>query len=308
MEREVGTSDTRKQVTRIRSLWLILLLPAGLSLLPAQQSGPAWLEVARAERLMDRSEYGLAIQTLRWALVAAPNDPHALFGLGRAYRAIGDLDVAVDYFTRTLDHSERFVVPDERLLVRYELAAIHRERRDFARYQHELLAILADDPIPDDRAIPGVERQLAAQGIDRFLVLYRLPESGSTAARGMLGELFVGLGQYRSAAQHASLAVLQTMTTVIEAAIRRDPTYQFSTISDLMGRIGRYPEVQAYLDQSRLNQDLYYLAAAFWGEQQQVARSIWQSLATIDPDGEWGVRAVRQLADPQPEPLLVPTR
>ena len=291
---------------RIHVLWLILLVSALPRLLPAQQTGSAWLEVARAERLMDRSEYGLAIQTLRSALAVSPNDPHALFSLGRAYRAVGDLDVAVDYLARALEHSDRFVVHDERLLVRYELAAIHSARRDLARYQHELLAILADDPVPDDRAIPNVERVLAGQGIDRFLVLYRLSESGSTAARGMLAELFVGLGQYRAAAQHASLAVLQTMTTVIEAAIIRDPTYEFSTIPDLVGRIGRYPEIQSYLRGSRLNTDLYYLAAAFWGEQQHVARSLWELLAAIDPDGEFGARAVRQLVDPRTEPLLVP--
>ena len=308
MQIDRGASDTEKQVMERQPLLLILLLFGGLSVLTAQQPRPAWLEVARAEHLMDRMEYGLAIQTLRSALAVAPDDPHALAALGRAYRAVGDFDVASEYFTFALEHHEAFTGRGDRLMVRYELASIHRERADYSRYEHELSAIVREDPIPDGRAIPNGHQAIRDVGIDRFLVLYRLPESGSTAARGMLAELLVGLGRYRAAADHATFAVLQSMTTVIDAAIRRDPTFQFTTIADLMRRVRRYPEVQSYLRDSRLDQDLYHLAAALWGEQDRGALSVWQALATIDPGGEWGARAVRQLADPQLEPLLVPLR
>ncbi len=274
----------------------------------AQSVEPAWLAIARADRLIDQGEFGGAIRAFRRALDLSPDDPAALYGLGRAYRAVGDLDVAEDYFRRALDHQERFEVADTRLLVRYEIAALYRIRRDFARYEQELVSLVEDDPVTVDLTGVSAQRTLADHGLDRFLVLYRLPESGATAARGMLAELLVGLGRYHAAAEHATVAVLQAMTTVIEAVIRRDPTFEFAAVVDVMERASRYPELREYLEESRLFRDLYYLAAALWGERNRAAFELWRVLPEIDPDGAWGDRAGRQLADPHPEPLLVPTR
>ncbi len=257
---------------------------------------------------MGQGEFGSAIRTLRIALELSPDDPDALYGLGRAYRAVGDLEIAEDYFRRALEHQGRFEIGDTHLLVRYELAALHRIRRDFARYEQELLRLVDDDPLPDELAGITVQRTLAERGLDRFLVLYRLPESGATAARGMVAELFVGLGRYYGASGHAAVAVLQSMTTVIDAVIRRDPTYEFSTVVDVMERARRYPQIREYLEESRLFRDLYYLGAAYWGERDRTALDLWRVLAQIDPLGAWGERAARQLVDPRPEPLLVPTR
>ncbi len=274
----------------------------------ADPAEPAWLAIARAGRLMDQGEFGGAIRTFRRALDLSPENPMALYGLGRAYRAVGDLDVAEDYFRRSLDHQERFEVADTRLLVRYEIAALHRIRRDFARYEHELMRLVEDDPATDELADVNPQRALAEHGLDRFLVLYRLTESGGTVARGMLAELLVGLGRYYAATGHATVAVLQSMTTVIEAVIRRDPTFEFSTVIDVMTHAARHPEIREYVEDSRLFRDLYYLAASLWGERDRGAFEVWRVLSEIDRDGAWGERARRQLADPQPEPLLVPTR
>ena len=293
------------------ALFLVILLSLVGAPEPAsaQNGEPAWLVVKRAERLMDAGEFGLAIRSFRLALDLSPNDPDALYGLGRAYKAINDLVVAEDYLSRALGRRDAFAVPETALLVRYELADIHRTRRDFARYEQELAAIVAADPIPDDALIPDdPHRVLREQGLDRFLVLYRLPESGSTDARSRLAELLVGFGRYDVAAMHASVAVLQSFTTLIDAARDRDPTYEFSTIVGLMERADSYPEAREYLERSTLYHDLYYLAAALWAETRDGALPVWRLLARIDPEGQWGVRAARQLERPRVEPLLVPRR
>lgn len=290
-------------------LIILLFLVGGSGTVRAQTDEPAWLVVRRAERLMDAGEFGLAIRSLRLALELAPNDPDALFGLGRAYKAIGDFVVAEDYLSRALDNRTGFEEPGSAFLVRYERAEIHRARRDLARYEEELAAIVTEDPIPEDALIPAdPHRVVREQGLDRFLVLYRLPESGSTDARGLLAELLVGLGRYDSAAMHASVAVLQAFTTLIDAARDRDPTYEFSTIDELLERTAVYPEARAYLDSASLHHDLYFLAAAYWAETRDGALPVWRTLARIDPDGAWGARAARQLERPRVEPLLVPSR
>jgi tetratricopeptide (TPR) repeat protein len=274
-----------------------------------RRENPGWLIVERAERLLDEGEFGLAIQAYRRALQLSPGDPEAHFGLGRAYKAIGDYQVAEEHLQDALRAQADFTVADRVFLVRYERADIYRTRRDFARYERELVRIIADDPPPDEIIIPSdAHEALAEQGLDRFLVLYRLPESGSTRARGMLAELLVGLGRYDEAAENATIAVLQAFTTLIGAEIRRDPTYEFTTVAELLERTRRSRPTRDYLEQSTIFHDLYYLAGAYWGERDRTAIDVWQLLTRIDAEGTWGARATRRLADPQPEPLIVPTR
>ncbi|MFW5745189.1 MAG: tetratricopeptide repeat protein [Spirochaetota bacterium] len=292
-----------------RAATILLLILRGAMPALSQETEPPWLVAERAERLLAEREFGLAIQSFRHALQLSPRDPDVLFGLGRAYKAIGDQTVALDYFARALDHRGEFDVPDTALLVRYERAEVYRARRDFARYESELFEIVADDPVPEDALPPDdIHLDLEARGLDRLLVLYRLPESGSTRARGMLAELLVGLGRYAGAAEQGAIAVLQSFTTLIDAALQRDPTYEFTTVADLWERIARLPEVERYLETSALPHDLYYLAAAYWGEGNSTALEVWRTLARIDADGRFGARALRQLDDPTVEPLIVPAR
>lgn len=292
-----------------RALVILLLLVGRVVSLAAQTPEPSWLTVKRAERLMEAGEFGIAIQSFRTALNLSTNDPVALFGLARAYKAIGDLSVAEDYLAQALRHRERFEVPEYALLVRYERADLYRTRRDFVRYEEELFTIIAEDAIPEDALIPDdLSRVLLDQSLDRMLVLYRLGESGATDARSQLAELLVGLGRYDAAAEQGAVAILQAFTTIIDAARRRDPTYEFSTSEALLRRARDYPEVVDYLERSSLFHDLYFTAAAYWGEGREPAMDLWRLLATFDTDGPWGARARRQMANPRTEPLVVPTR
>lgn len=288
---------------------ILLLILRGTTLLPSQETEPAWLVAERAERLMVEREFGLAIQSFRQALRLSPGDADVRFGLGRAYKAIGELTVALDYLERALERRGAFEIPETALLVRYERADVFRAQRDFARYEAELFRIVAEDPLPEDALLPDdLNLVLADRGLDRLLVLYRLPESGATRARGMLAELLVGLGRYAAATEQAAIAVLQSLTTLVDVALDRDPTYEFATVAGLWERVRRYPEVERYLETSELPHDLYYLGAAYWGEGDTTAFDLWRTLTVIDADGRWGARAARQLDDPRVEPLIVPTR
>lgn len=292
---------------------LILLLLLGAGTLTAQEE-PVWLQIERAERLIDAGEFGLAIQAFRRALQLSPDDPRAYYGLGIAYKAIGDFTVATEYLTFALEHRADFPVPSEALLVRYERAEIFRNRLDLQRYEAELLQIIAEDPPPPEAILPDEPAQMiATDGLDRFLVLFRFAESGSTRARGMLAELLVGLGRYAAAAEQAAFAVLQQLTTIIDGVIDRDPTYEFRTIDELLSRAERFPETRDYLEEALLFHDLYYLAAAYLGDgKTSAAVGIWTTVerhgAPWASGSEWAGRASRQIAAPRVEPLLVPPR
>ncbi len=278
--------------------------------LSAQQVAPAWLLVARADRLIESSEIGLAIRTLRQALELEPNSPEANFALGRAYAATGipgDIAVAHEYFARALEHRDRFTVPDRATLVRYARSDLYRLTRDFARYEQELLRILNEAPLPDDVLLPANPgRQIAAQGLDRTMILYRANEDGATDARGRLAALFVGLGRYEDAAAAAAIAVVQGITTLVDGVLARDALFEYSTFEALLDHARRYEETRRYIEQTTLFRDLYYLAAAWLGGGEHAAAALWQRIAAIPEAGTFATRAAVQARDPQPEPLLVP--
>ena len=288
---------------------LIFIVATGAPL-SAQQVAPAWLLVARADRLLESSEIGLAIRTLRQALELEPDSPEANFALGRAYAATGipgDFAVADDYFARALAHRDRFTVPDNAILVRYARADLYRMTRDFARYERELLLIIDEAPLPDDVLLPvGLSRRIATQGIDRTMILYRADEDGATDARGRLATLFVGLGRYDDAATNAAVSVVQAITTLVDGVLARDPLFEYTTLEALLDRARRYEETRRHIDRTTLFRDLYYLAAAWLGSGERSAVTLWQRIAAIPEAGTFATRASVQARDPQPEPLLVP--
>jgi hypothetical protein len=146
-------------------------------------------------------------------------------------------------------------------------------------------------------------------GLDRTLVLYRLPEDGGTLARGEFSELLNGLGRYAAAADHALVASVQRLSTLVEALIERDPSFEFSTVVSAVASGTLYPETRAYLADGFLYRDLYYLASAVWSEgNRQSATAIWDVLVQFPDAGTYADRARAQLSDPRPEPLLVPPR
>lgn len=286
----------------------MLVLLAGIMLggaAAAQTTEPAWLVIERADRLAADGAFGRAMQLYRRALDLDPGNPEAHFGLGRAFKAVGDYPVAEDHLQIALGAAERFAVPDSIFEIHYELAELYRVQRRFAEYETTLAGIIE---LTETDADPVVLRGvLDAQGLDRLLVLYRLPEDGATRARGDLAELLVGLGRYPAAAQLALVAAVQQLSTVIDAVLRRDPEYTFASIAGAEAAGQSYRETREYLSQTLLHRDLYYLAAALYAEgNSQLARVIWRILADLPQAGEMGVRARIQLADPRVEPLIIP--
>ena len=284
---------------------------------------PAWLLVERAEQDIERGEIGSAIRLLRQSLDRDSQNPLAHFLLGQAYAATGipsDFTIALDHLDRSLALRSRFAAPGRALLVRYEKASIHWTQRDLARYEVELRSILAESPISDELLLPPNMRDaFADEGIDGMLVLYRIPMDGATRARGMLAEFLIGMGQYAEAGDHAGLAVIQSLTALIEGVRERDPLFEFKTVDELLTAASDYRETARFVRETTLFHDVYYLAAAFYaGGNERVAFDLWGLLAATraaDQRGlrslggtDWRTRARVQIEDPAPEPPLIPRR
>jgi tetratricopeptide (TPR) repeat protein len=284
---------------------------------------PAWLLVERAEVHLEQGELGSAIRLLRRSIERDSQNPLAHYLLGQAYAATnvpGDLRIALDHLDRALALRSRFLAPGRALLVRYEKASIYSTQRDFAQYEAELRSILAESPVPEELLVPpDMLDAFHAEGINGMLVLYRVPVDGATRARGMLAEFLMGMGRYAEAGDLAGLAVIQSLTALIEGVRERDPLFTFETVEGLLSKAAEYPETSRFVRETTLFHDVYYLAAAFYADRNEPAAvDLWGLLAT-SPEAnqrgvrslggtDWQTRARIQLEDPAPEPPLIPRR
>jgi len=297
-----------RRLTVTLLLGLIVTLGAG-----AQSVDPAWLQVERADKLAADGDYGIAIQLYREALTLDPGSPEAIFGLARAFKAVGDYLIAEEYLSDAIAVADDLRVPAWRYVINYELADLYRVQRKFSAYEETLFTIVAlaeaEPKAPRTIVVPAetVQAVFLDNGLDRVLVLYRLDEDGATRARGQLGELLVGLGRYDAAVEHGLLAVVQQLSMVIEAVMQRDPGFEYETVFGALRSAENYPETRAYLADTNLYENLYFLASGLYARgNSESARSVWRLLLTLPRAGRWSDRARIQLADPQPEPLLVP--
>jgi len=279
----------------------------------AQDVQPPWIIIAEADRHASEKAYGIAIRLYREALAQQPGNPEALYGLGRAFKSVGDYGEAEGYLLDAIESSARLEVADELYAIRYDLADLYHTRRDFARYEIILTEIVESsnaEPVRPGTVRPdrlALRSSFLTAGLDRTLVLYRLPEDGGTLARGELCEFLGGLGRYANAVDFGLVAVLQRMTTLVEALMDRDPSFEFTGVRDALLAAPLYPETRSYISEGNIYRDLYCLGSAAWSDgQREAALSLWRLVSELDEGGNYGVRARMQLADPQSEPLLIP--
>ncbi len=281
----------------------------------AQSPEPAWLQIERAHKLAADGDYGVAIQLYREALLLDRGNPEATFGLARAFKSVNDYSIAEEYLLEAIAVADDLIVPAVRYEINYELGDLYRVQRKLSEYEQILfstVALAAGEPTrPRSIEVPAdtLQTVLIDDGLDRVLFLYRVTEDGGTRARGELCELLIGLGRYDAAAEHGLVAVVQQLSTVIEAVIRRDPGYEYETVLGALTSAETYPETRAYLADTSLYENLYFLGSAFYSRgNAEAAKAAWRLLLLLPRAGRWSDRARIQLADPQLEPLLIPPR
>jgi len=234
----------------------------------------AWLEYEAAESAVRERDFSEALRRYARALEIQPSFAEAYVGIARAYRELGDLQLAERYYRRALEQRVQLQIPAQVYAIRLEIAEMYDARRgvgnDFdRRYRNELLHIIADDPTFSQNEPPrqreSMRNVLLADGVNRVIVLYRLDFPAATAAHRLYGRYLLENTTASSgiqSAEHFLFALVEIAGRAVDALIERRYDYEFTTLSDLYRTAVAFPSVLDYLEGEAFLATLRELRAA----------------------------------------------
>ncbi|MCL2210917.1 MAG: hypothetical protein FWB95_03230 [Treponema sp.] len=252
------------------------------------------------------------------------NYPEAEYWIGEVYRVEGELQLALSQFKKA--YSMRGIADDPGFgtSLRYKIAGIHNIKQEYTEMIDVYLSIINESdtlwassaingdsgaPVSDAQAAASfarsaMTRTLSEHGINRFLELYRYNNSIVEPAHRLLGFYFAPRSR-PSAEQHLMFSFLIQNTKIIEEVRRRTFDFVFTDLSSLAQEIYRNPLLLSYIDEVEYFRTIYYFGVSlYWNGKTSSGRSLWEFLASQPQAGEWNSRAVMQIRNPHPEPLI----
>ncbi len=286
------------------------------------RQAPAWLlrNWGRAARL--DHQLSDAFLLLNRSLEKDPLNPETLAELALAYVDSGDSHQAREQLERALANRARLNSNDSEYFILYQLADIHRqsnERQSDLEYETILLEIVSHDEefMSRDEFSVNLRKSIrdnlfilpndGGTSLDRMLRLYRIQDSFSREAHLELGLYYVHGGRYDDALDHLLFAVLKPYTRLIERMRIDDPLYSFENSRQFFSFVSRRSEWIRYLQISRFDEALYYLASAVYGVNPglpAVYRGIWGTVGFLPFESEFKQKAASQLKNPGREEIL----
>lgn len=271
-------------------------------------SYPAWLLLEKGKqlrlegRLSDAFTYFFAAQEKR------PEDPAIEVELARAFLQSGDIRFSRVHLNRAIEKKRGFSSPEAVYDVWYMLSDLALIQESYFDYEGYLKEIVKDDVQFNSTATFDVNtrrlyiQSLLENGIDRTLLLYRIPDSFSLEAHRRLGIFYVQSGRYSEALPHLVFAILKSYTKAIQEYRSRELDFRFSTLLDFHRRIESNPGIREYLVSVGIYESLYYLAEGIYGfdrTRKPSADGVWRFLAAWQDGNQFGAISAEQLRSPR---------
>ena len=270
------------------------------------------------------------------------NFPEAEYWIGEVYRVEGELPLALEQYRRAFDMRGSFEDPGFVITLQYKIASVRGSRQENNEMETVLLSIInKNDTLwsDSDKAVKslaneevlsqnlrtqgvyvqgvsvpyneasasfartGMTKALENNGVNRFLELFRYNNTSVEQAHRLLGFYYVVRG--RAAQPHLMFSFLIQNTVVIEEIRKRKYDFSFTTLSALMEEINKSALLLSYINEVEYFKTAYYLGSSlFRNGHTSAAIGLWTFLAAQPQAGEWHNRAVMQLRNPQPEPIV----
>ena len=185
------------------------------------------------------SRIGDSVEALRKAAADLQYYPEAEYAIGKIYLAEGESRLAELQMQRAYDMSDSLEVGDDRYAMLESLAGIYRTQGDLQDYEQRLKEIADASDLFAGKDVyyrNAMERTLAQQGVDKFMILYRVDDGFATRAYSGLGSLYLEAGR-PLAVIYLAAAVNAILSREIDEIKVDEPDYSYSSLGELMKRI-----------------------------------------------------------------------
>ena len=308
---------TRKEQDLIRFLSAPEIRQLGDSLFFVEQAIAMRNETAAAAALaylfhrVPRSVVGGSANRALEELDRLKAFPEAEFWMGEAFRAEGELALALVQYQRAWQSRALLQAPAFEVEILYRITDIHRLRQEYQEMERRAAEIITgagptgaprDDLWASGMLRAAMVRLLESEGVYRFLALYRHDNMVTERAHRQLGFFYNITRRDIPAMEHLMFAFLQQNTVLIENVLSRQFDFTFTTLDDLMAQVITRPALREFMEEVEYFRTAFYFATALHATGRTgPALQIWNFLARSEHSGLWGVRA-RQ----SPAPVLVP--
>lgn len=234
--------------------------------------------------------------------------PEAVFLMGQIYEKEGEFQFARQYYERALELRKQFYVQEDVYQVQYRLASLYHAQKKYREYEKTLREIIYEHPESHaeryEKFRDALVRIVTTEGFETVLKLYRLKNDFATRANRELGIFYCKTGRSYQAVLHLTLSQVALASTLIEEQRYLDPTYQFTSLSELVERSYSRSYLRTFLQESGAWEGFYYLASSLYlhGVAGQ-AKILWELTAKYG-EGELKQKSRQQLQNPQREPLI----
>lgn len=268
---------------------------------------PEWFLYQRSLEAFRADNFGEAVRRLKDLEEIYGESADALHLRARIYEQEGEADLAQGYYVAALERGG-FGIPDEVYVVRYRLANLYYQRKNYKKYEDVLMEIAQGQDLYTQpryaRMRDSYISTLLGQGFDALAVLYRVPFDFAQEAHRDLGAFYCRTGREMQALLHLAFANLAVVSALADELKRADPDYTFTTLRDALERIQRRSELGDFLVRSDFYRSLYFLAAGMYARGvTREARLIWELVAQYGA-GLWKTQSRNQLIAPRGEPLI----
>jgi tetratricopeptide (TPR) repeat protein len=250
-----------------------------------------------------RESLGNSAQAALEAIGRYKDFPDAEYWIGEAYRVEGEYGIALKQYERAYEQKALLESPGFDLEILYKIADIHRLRQEYTAMEERLLEILMRDSLWQEDSSSFIRtammRTLENEGAGRFLTLYRYNNQDTERAHRLLGFYYHALGRHNRGAEHLLFAFLIHNSVMIDAIVRTEFDFTFSSLEALMAQTLRRNALKTYMEDVEYYKTIYYLGTSLNGSgKAQPARELWYFLSRRNDAWEWNVRSTAQLRGP----------
>ncbi|MDR2552500.1 MAG: hypothetical protein LBD31_04975 [Treponema sp.] len=227
--------------------------------------------------------------------------PEAEYWIGEVYRVEGETGIALGQYQKAYDERALLESPGFETEILYKIAGLRRMRGEYTEMVFALEEILKTDTLWSQESFnrTNMMRSLEANGINRFLLLFRHNSPAVERAHRLLGMYYYAYGRHNRAAEHLLFASLIQNTLIIEILKQDRYDYGFTGLEKLAEEAGRKRDLVSFIEDTEYFRTLYYLANSLHaGGRGGAAREIWTFLRDYGP-GEWRGRSANQLRNPE---------